>query len=408
MTPRTRWLVLLFAVAGIAFSGGAAYVHYRLITEPNYISPCDINAQFNCSELYLSRFGSIGGVPVAIPGVIFFVAVALIAAFSESRLKGEETPAAAYVFAMSTIGLAAILYLGWASAFVLKKWCLLCLGTYASTVGLFVTSGAGGAFPINRLPARCFGDLNDLVKRPVRLLVTLGAMAASVSLVGCFPKESATSGSATSTTANASPAGASEQENFEKIWAQQPRMDLGIPAHGAKVVIVKFNDWQCPACRASYEAYKPLLAKLEQANPGAIKYVTKDYPLNSRCNFNIGGQNHAGACEAAAAVRLAAEKGKDKETEMVEWLFGRQESLTPQSVEAQAKGMLGVTDFAKEYARLLPDIKRDAADGGALQVRFTPTYYVNGVKAQTDNGNWIVPQYFEWAINYELRKADGK
>ena len=43
---------------GLVFSGMAAYVHYRLLTEPNYASPCDINAAFNCSEVYLSRFGS--------------------------------------------------------------------------------------------------------------------------------------------------------------------------------------------------------------------------------------------------------------------------------------------------------------------------------------------------------------
>ena len=82
--------------------------------------------------------------------------------------------------------------------------------------------------------------------------------------------------------------------------------------------------------------------------------------------------------QAAAAPWVAAEKGKANE--MVEWLFGHQESSTPQSVDAQAKSMLGLTDFGKEYARLLPDIKRDAADGGAC-ARFTPTYYVNGAGA---------------------------
>jgi len=90
---------------------------------------------------------------------------------------------------------------------------------------------------------------------------------------------------------------------------------------------------------------------------------------------------------------------------MVEWLFARQETLTPQVVEAEVKTMLGVSDFASESARVMPDIKRDVADGAALHVQYTPTYYVNGVKAQTPDGGFLAPQYFDWAVAYELKKA---
>ena len=404
MAPRTRLLILTFAILGLAFAGGASYVHYRLLTEPNYISPCDINATFNCSELYLSRFGSVGGVSVALGGLVFFLGVTLVALLSGSDHEG---PAASYVFVMSTIGLAVVLYLGWASYFVLKKFCLLCLGTYVAVIGVFIVSGAYSAMPISRLPRRFAGDMRDLMKRPLHLFAALAAVVLSISLVGCFPKESATGAATSSPAATASAGSASDQENFEKIWAQQPRVDLGIPSDGAKLLIVKFNDWQCPSCKASYYAYKSLLDKYMQT-PGTIKYVTKDYPLNNRCNFNVAGANHPGACEAAAAVRLAAEQGKDKENAMIEWLFAHQESLNPQTVEAQVKSALGVSDFGKQYVRLLPAIKSDAADGGALKVMYTPTYYINGVKAQTPDGNWIVPQYLEYAIQYELKRAGGK
>ena len=36
---------------------------------------------------------------------------------------------------------------------------------------------------------------------------------------------------------------------------------MPVPADGAKVVIVKFNDYQCPACKLTYETYKQILAK---------------------------------------------------------------------------------------------------------------------------------------------------
>ena len=56
---------------------------------------------------------------------------------------------------------------------------------------------------------------------------------------------------------------------------------------GAKVLIVKFNDFQCPACGQSYLQYKPIFAKYEAEHPGQVRVVLKDYPLNRDCNDNI-------------------------------------------------------------------------------------------------------------------------
>src|SRR5205085_830286 len=75
-----------------------------------------------------------------------------------------------------------------------------------------------------------------------------------------------------------------DRATFERDWAARPRVDVGVPADGAAVVVVVFTDWQCPSCEAAYDTYKPLIDQYERTMPGAVKYVTKDYPLNSRCN----------------------------------------------------------------------------------------------------------------------------
>jgi uncharacterized membrane protein/protein-disulfide isomerase len=406
MAPRTRWLIVAFSLIGLAFAGAAAYVHYRLLTEPAYVSPCDINARFNCSEVYLSRFGSIGGVPVALGGILWFAAVALLAMFSTPADKPAEDATGAYIFALATVGLAAVLYFAWASFFVLKTGCILCMGTYASVIAIFIVSGTAACMKMSSLPGRLARDLRALITEPLRLVATLLFVAAAVSMVGCFPKEGKSAAASTVSPAASTPADAASavnaQKSFDDLWAAQPRVDLGIPADGAQVVVVKFNDWQCPSCKASYYAYKPILDKYLKESPGTVKYITKDYPLSVKCNFNIGGENHSAACEAAAAVRIARRLGK--EDEMVTWLFSNQATLMPNTVTAEVKKLLGV-DLAKEYPALLPDIKRDAADGGALKVEYTPTYYVNGVKAQLPDGGWLQPQYFDYAIQYELKRA---
>ena len=71
------------------------------------------------------------------------------------------------------------------------------------------------------------------------------------------------------------------------------------------------------ACAQTHEWYKPVLDKFEQSHPGAVKFVVKDWPWNAKCNFNTGaGRCITGACEAAAAVRMARDRGKAKDDEM--------------------------------------------------------------------------------------------
>ena len=65
--------------------------------------------------------------------------------------------------------------------------------------------------------------------------------------------------------------GADEVSQFTAWMDVQPREDLGVPANGAKVVVVKFNDYQCPACRQAYLAYRSLQESMEMKYPGQVR-----------------------------------------------------------------------------------------------------------------------------------------
>jgi uncharacterized membrane protein len=405
MTSRARLITLVLALVGLGFAGSSAWVHYRLITQPHYVSPCDINATFSCSQVYLSQYGAIRGVPVAIFGVIWFALVALLAAFAKPGGSEKKTDASgAYVFALATVGLGAILYLAYASFFVLKTGCILCIGTYVAVIGIFLVSSASVSMPMTRLPGRLLSDLRSVISQPTTMLVAILFLAGAASAIAFFPKEGSTAPQQAATQPSAD-----QDKAFADAWAQQHRLDLGVPANGAKVLIVKFIDWQCPSCKAAHFAYKPVLEEFEKSNPGAVRQVIKDYPLNSRCNYAVGSEMHPSACEEAAAVRMARDRGKEKEDELIAWLFGmpgaQQQARTPDMVRGQVEKLLGIKDFAREYAARLPDIKRDVADGGALRVNQTPTYFVNGVRAQTADG-WLPAHYFALAIKLELDKLD--
>jgi protein-disulfide isomerase len=172
-------------------------------------------------------------------------------------------------------------------------------------------------------------------------------------------------------------------------------VSLNVPADGARVVVVKFNDYQCPACRDTYLQYKGILAKYQSQYPGMVKFVTKDFPLEAECN---AGSVHPSACEAAAAVRMA--RARNKAEALEEWLFEHQETMTPQMVKEGLAEVAQVTDFDTQYPKILEEVRADAAMGRQLDIKATPTFFVNGIKVQ----GGLRPMYFDALLAYELNK----
>jgi len=415
MTPRTRWLLLALALVGLGFATTSSWVHYRLLTDPSYVSPCDVDATFNCTQAYLSRYGSLWGVPVAIGGVAWFACVALVSAFVRPAADGAPGPAGSYVFLLSAIGLASVLRLAYASYVLLKVVCLLCLGTYVCVLGIFVVSWRAASVPISRLPRRLAGDLRSLAARPIVLTMVALYVGGMGSAVAFFPREMQVR------TTVPEPPAQDEQARFASAWAQQPRVDLGIPADGAKVVVVKFNDWMCPTCKVYHYVYAPVLEQYATSQPGAVRYVVRDFPLNPGCNpvvlRVVGG--HESSCEAAGAVRMARARGKADA--MIDWLFSNQERINSlnerrgggaEAIKAEVQTMLGITDFDGELAALLPAIRKEAEEGGKVTIPTTPTYFVNGVRTTVTErgaafGQNLPPEYLDMAIKIELGRSSG-
>jgi uncharacterized membrane protein/protein-disulfide isomerase len=398
MTKYARPLIVALALLALVASIAALYVHYRIIKDPTYTSFCDINETVSCEAVLESPYATVRGVPVAAGGVIWSALVLLIAATGLRRDDTDAYAAAAgYIFVLATIGLSAVLYLGYASFFVIGKMCPLCMTMYVSVIGIFLVSG-GTSMALSALPSRLSRDLRSVVKSPALAVLALLFIVGSVSLVAFFPRAEeqtvTTAGEVyTPPTETIDP---DQLAEFNKWIDAQPRVTIPVPANGAQVLIVKFNDYQCPSCRQTYMEYKGILAKY-QNNP-KVRFVTMDFPLDSECNT---AGIHGSACEAAAAVRMAKAKGKG--VEMEEYLFSNQEKFTPAWVKDAAKRVAGIADFDAEYPKVLEQVKADAALGRQLDVQATPTFFINGLKI---NGGFR-PVFFEAVIEHELKKGSA-
>lgn len=393
MSSLARKLLVAFGLLGLAASSVATYVHYQLIRNPDYSSFCDINATVSCKTAYLSRYGSIGGVPVAVGGVVFFTWVLLMVWASRGKSRVADT-APGYIFAGSTLGLAVVLYLAYASFFILHAACPLCITTDIAVIGVFIISGGASTVPMSSLPKRALRDIGVLLTTPAAAIVALLFVAGAASGVTLFPHETDRP-----YVPPAPELTQQQQSEFERWWNMQPRVTLPFPTAGAKVEIVEFSDLQCPACRAQYFAYAPVLAKYAD-RPNDVKLEMKMFPLNSACNPSVPSVVHPAACDAAAAAVLARSKGTfDK---LVDYFFVHQDQMNADWVKREAADVGKIKDFDASRDRAIEEVKTEASAGGVLQINSTPTFFINGRRLP---GGGIPPQYFDEAIQLELKTA---
>jgi uncharacterized membrane protein len=121
--PRRLFLpIAVLATAGIAVSSVSLYHHFG--TEKS--SYCDFGQSFNCDMVNRSIYSSIMGIPVALIGVLGYLAMLALASLGRNR---PDAPA--LLFGASLVGLAFALYLTYIEAFVLAVWCILCLSSLA-------------------------------------------------------------------------------------------------------------------------------------------------------------------------------------------------------------------------------------------------------------------------------------
>ena len=141
----------------------------------------------------------------------------------------------------------------------------------------------------------------------------------------------------------------------------------------AKVQIVEFSDFQCPACAAAY----PYLEQAQKNNSNEVQVIFRHFPLT---------QIHDNTIAASMAAEAAGVQGKF--WEMAKKLFENQASWgdlsSPNSTFVSYARDLGLdaTQFEKDLDN--PDlnsrVEKDSSYATELGINSTPTFYINGTK----------------------------
>ena len=114
--------IAILAVLGIALSSVSLDHHFR----KSKTSYCDFGESFNCDLVNRSEYSTVAGVPVALLGILGYAALLAFATFYREK---AETPGILLVASWGGLGFA--LYLTYVERYVLRVWCILCLGSLA-------------------------------------------------------------------------------------------------------------------------------------------------------------------------------------------------------------------------------------------------------------------------------------
>jgi vitamin-K-epoxide reductase (warfarin-sensitive) len=130
-SPRLLMAIAMVAVLGIAVSSVSLDHHFR----KSKTSYCDFGQSFNCDIVNRSEYSTVAGVPVALIGIMGYLA---LLAFATLYREKAETPG--ILLAASMGGLAFAFYLTYVEKFILGVWCILCLTSLAAILTITVLS----------------------------------------------------------------------------------------------------------------------------------------------------------------------------------------------------------------------------------------------------------------------------
>jgi len=165
-----------------------------------------------------------------------------------------------------------------------------------------------------------------------------------------------------------------------KGFAEQRRAMIrleGAPTQGpadATVTIVEYSDMQCPFCKKRAGDLDALVARLGKEL--TIRRVSKAFPIS----------DHAWAFRAASAGHCFNETRKGLYFSWKSNVFGRQETLSVGELDTFALDFAVANGISEEAFRscylqgaAVTKVLGDLAEGFAVRVRSTPTYFVDGV-----------------------------
>lgn len=374
------WIAVTIAICGILLSIYATTHHLEVLRLGHTDAACNISATFNCDAVALSKFSSVGGIPLGVLGVGYFTAILTLLGLAVISPKSAREHLHGYG-ALVVIGVLTSLVLAAISIFYLGHLCPSCVGVYTLTFLQFGVLVAG-----RRQLRQDSLSFKTVSNGGMSAAIVVALVIAAYNFLKPATNDSAVPGQKNaSETASIKAELAPKPSEIPLTKSQFAGLgeDYRRGSDSAKVVLVEFADFECPACAGMART----LDALHQEFGDNLLIVFRNYPLDGSCNSSIQGKMHLNACKAAIMSRCAGQYGQF--WQYFDKVYLNQKDISEAKLKEWAKDV-GLTpdqiNTCWDSKDILDKIKDDVALGNKLGVDSTPTLYVNGRKVLGGRG----------------------
>jgi len=394
---------LVFALSGFVFSSVSTHdfaahldrqVHGVHCSFLPGLGAADASGTSGCHLTLMSPYSSVwrdsvwGGVPVSLPGMSVFAFLTFFALALVVGRRQRDPNAAAFLLAATLLPVGASIVMG-RYAMELDAACKLCIGTYISSFGCFVSAFLGflGA---RREPST---EAEPLKPGWLAAAFVLGVMFVVIPVRVYM---------------SSAPDFSKYVGQCGELLQQQDPNGVLVPLgpQDSSLGMIEVLDPLCPACKGFEERFSAMPASTEVSRKALL------FPLDPTCNWMVSDAIHPGACTLSEAILCA---GDDAES-VLEWSFAEHDPImeaTKQDpaaaarlVKAQFPRLASCIGSASAKSRLNQALRW--AVKNQLRV-LTPQVFVRGLRLcdeDTDLGlDYALPRLMEKARNRTVPEA---
>ena len=326
---------------------------------------CNIGQTFDCTAIEMSSYSEfLGGFPVSGFAVAGYLLILILSLYGYSETLRKNIRKLLLVFTLIAVAFS----IGYLAIMIGKigKLCIICLGVDVINLALL---GITLSLPTEE----------DQYVPSTGLNIPQLFGAGAISLVAAFLISK-----------GMNPQDGMKKEDMNDIVESvlsAPVTPLEIPSDvptmgnpNASITIVKFSDFQCPACKMAANAVHPLMKRY----PNDIKFAFVNFPLDMGCNPQIKNKMHEFACEAATVAICAHQQGKFADA--YEILFDKQKDFEAGKIADLLSSIPGLDLGKLKECTKLPStvekIQRDVSLAEKVKIQSTPTFFINGKKLE--------------------------
>ena len=164
----------------------------------------------------------------------------------------------------------------------------------------------------------------------------------------------------------------------------------------APITLVEYSDFECPVCRNLHDALRGMLPNYPQ-----VKVIFKDFPIDAI---------HPWARTAALAGRCAYQQNPKAFWKVYDLIYDNQEVVSAANAWDKMLDFAGRAGLNKDSfksclasTQAVGEVDASLANGKLLDVRATPTVFVNGRRAAGAD-----PHTIQQYIDFELAQIKAK